>query len=106
VTFNSIEAYPDPMGQAVFLGLFWGLLVIAVVVRRSTASARLRRQLLAVAWILAVGASAMSALSLELPYQFYGVLLFTGQWLGLIGFTALAAVITYHLSQRHRVGNQ
>jgi len=106
MTFNPIQVYPDPLADAVVLGLLWGLFSIATVLRRRTTSERLRRQLLIVGWILAIGASALTIRSLGILVRHTEVLGLGGIWFGVAGLVAFAAVITYRVAARSQAGGR
>ena len=100
MTFNLIDVYPDPLAGAVGLGLLWGLVSIAVVVRRSTTSEKFKSQLLIVIAILSFGAGALTIRSLSILVRHAEVMGLGGLWFGVAGLVAFAAIATYRIATR------
>ena len=106
MTFNPIHVYPDPLTEGVFLGLVWGLVAIAVVIRRSTEDFRFKRHLLIVIAVLSIGAATLTIRSFGFLIDHRHVAVLGAFWFVVTGLLALAALVTFRLARNNRSGGR
>jgi hypothetical protein len=102
VSFDPIYVYPPIWSTTVFMGIMWGIPTLLFVIRRQSESAVLKRQLLFVIWILALGATTYTLVSFHIIEPTAELL-----ELGLVSFAASLALALFvffllQMVRRHR----